>query len=91
MKKGQDHTAPAFFHMPYKGKEKQQQTPKSLVYAAIDRDTGEMIIEKSSSNRKIEPAPMGYHVRFMSLAEAMRLKKLLATRPYLVEKYLNSE
>lgn len=63
--------------------------PLNLCFLAIDLDTGSISIEESSSNKKIEPAPIGHYVHFCKKSEAIRLKRKFDRKPYLIEKFIN--
>jgi hypothetical protein len=62
---------------------------KKFVYLSIDLDTGNVLIDESNFNRKIEPVPMGFYVHFCTIEKAMRLKRRFEKKPYLIEKFLN--
>ncbi len=60
-----------------------------LVFLVINLDTGQVFIEESNSNRKIEPVPMGFYVHLCTMGKAKQLKKRFENKPYLIEKFLN--
>ena len=64
--------------------------PLKLTFISIDLDTGSVSIEESSSNKKIEHAPVGHYVHFCTMAKVIQLKRRFAKKPFLLEKFLNN-